>query len=156
MFKLKLLVQRKNVDEGCKKPQALMHNELDDITFMLCPDSKYLLFTNDIFHKQKRQTEEDVTGKQSQELILKVENSQSPTSFVSMMEQETSTALNQMQIVILGSQSSPEAEVSQNTSDVQAHKPLSMWHGQWTVRIHHAHKKHLMWRCYKTSQMCRG
>jgi hypothetical protein len=87
MFRLELLVQRKKVEEEYKKLQTLVDNELEDITFMSFPHSEYILFTNDIFQKQKRQRDEDIIGEQSQKLILEGEVSQSALSFVVMVEQ---------------------------------------------------------------------
>jgi hypothetical protein len=44
-----------------------------------------VLITGNIFYKQKRQREEDVAGKQSQQLILEVEGGKSAQSFGTMM-----------------------------------------------------------------------
>jgi hypothetical protein len=91
------------------KTPGLVDNEFEVTTFMWCPDSQYVLFNSDVFCKQKKRREEDVSDEQSQQLILEVEGSQNPPSFLPMIELQTSTAphLNQIQMIMPGSESSP-------------------------------------------------
>jgi hypothetical protein len=67
IYSLELLEQLNKVEEECVKLQALVDDELEDINFMWCPDSQFVMFTSDVFLKQKRQKVEDVGGEQSQE-----------------------------------------------------------------------------------------
>jgi hypothetical protein len=60
IIRLEVLVQRKKVEDKCKKLQALVDNKLEDTTYMWCRDYEYMLFTGDIFWKKKKQREEDV------------------------------------------------------------------------------------------------
>jgi hypothetical protein len=80
------IVQRNKVEDQSKKLQVLVDNEIQDISFTSYSDSQEVLFTDDIFQKQKRVREEDVIGKQSSEFVLEVESSQYPPSFVQMVE----------------------------------------------------------------------
>jgi hypothetical protein len=92
MFSLELLEQKKTVEEEYTKLQSFIDDELEDTTFIYCPDSQYVLFISDIFGKQKRQMEKDVTTEQNQEVILEAKGSQWRSSFVLMiMEQQTET-----------------------------------------------------------------
>jgi hypothetical protein len=104
IFSLELLEQRKKVEKEWEKVQALVDNEIEDTTFIWCPDSNHLLITDDIFWKEKRIREEDVEDEENIPLILEVEDSQSFPSFVKMVEQQTSTAphLNQIFMFTLG------------------------------------------------------
>jgi hypothetical protein len=57
-----LLVKRKKVEKECKKHEIQVDNELENNRFMWCRESEYMLFTDDIFGKEKREREEDVIG----------------------------------------------------------------------------------------------
>jgi hypothetical protein len=60
MYNLKLLQQRKKVENECFIFQALVEKKLEDTAFMWYSHANYILFTANIFRKQKRQREEDV------------------------------------------------------------------------------------------------
>jgi hypothetical protein len=85
-----------------------------------CSDSNFVFITDNIFQKAKSVGEVDVEDEQSLQVVFEVECSQTLLSFVQIVEQQIPTApqLNQMFMFIPGSQSSAEADVSENTSDV--------------------------------------
>jgi hypothetical protein len=68
-FKLEVLVQRNEVEEEYKILQVLIDNKMNNTTFTWYPDTETVLFSHDIFQKQKR-VKEDIIGEQIQEIIF--------------------------------------------------------------------------------------
>jgi uncharacterized protein YktA (UPF0223 family) len=60
--RLEVLVQRKKLEDKYKKFQALVDSEIQNASFTLYSDTQKVLFTSDIFPKQKRQREENVAN----------------------------------------------------------------------------------------------
>jgi hypothetical protein len=54
VVKLEVVVKRKKVEDKYKILQPLIDNEMKNIIFTWYSDNEEVLFTNDIFHKQKR------------------------------------------------------------------------------------------------------
>jgi hypothetical protein len=140
MFSLQLLEQRENVEQECIKLQGLVDEELEDSTFMWCPDSNYVHITQDIFRKSKRMREinpEDVIGKVCTNIRFEVKGSESPHSplpanivilEVDSSQRHPSFSFVPYNSVLSESRSSsvevevvstPEAEVSESVSHVQ-------------------------------------
>jgi hypothetical protein len=107
---------------------------------MWCPGISNVIKTDNIFHKSKRIREEDEENEESIQVVLEMECSQTPLSFVLMVEQQTPTAtyLFQMDMFVPGSQSSQEAKICENISVVQ--KSQTPEHVTWS-----AHNQETSW-----------
>jgi hypothetical protein len=54
IFSLEMLEKRIKVQEESVKQQPLIDEEMENTTFMLCPEANYLNIINSIFRKSKK------------------------------------------------------------------------------------------------------
>jgi hypothetical protein len=126
-FSEKFLEQREKVEKECRKLQTLIDKEMEDISFMWYSDSNNLSITEDIFRKTKRIRElnqENIIGNDCINIMFQVEGPESlqtsvPPNTVVLEVEGSQRPLSFLPFnsVVPGSQSSPEAEVLESTSD---------------------------------------
>jgi hypothetical protein len=92
-FPPEIFEQKNKVQEECRKLQALLDDKVLDTTFILCSDELDINIIPDVFRKEKSIREENVAEddeeededfeiKPKQNVIFKVDGSQSPPSFM--------------------------------------------------------------------------